>query len=88
MLDLPTIGPMVRDYRAGFGMPRKAKVIALTMMWVAIAISSYALREHVGWVVVIVVLGIVGTAFILRRTPTREKVMTERGLTPPPVPGT
>lgn len=86
VLDLPTIGPMVRDYRAGFGMPRKAKVIALTMMWVAIVLSSYVLRDRTAWVVVILVLGIAGTAFILWRTPTREKVIAERGLEPPPVP--
>jgi uncharacterized membrane protein YbaN (DUF454 family) len=25
VLDLPTVGPMVRDYRAGLGMPRRPR---------------------------------------------------------------
>ena len=35
VLGLPHIGPMVRNYRDGLGMPRRAKVAALSMMWVA-----------------------------------------------------
>ena len=29
LLDLPGVGPLVRDYRAGLGMPRSAKVTAI-----------------------------------------------------------
>lgn len=29
LLSLPKVGPLVRDYRSGLGMPRKAKIIAL-----------------------------------------------------------
>jgi uncharacterized protein len=32
VLQLPRVGPMVRDYRAGKGMPRSAKVTATVMM--------------------------------------------------------
>ena len=32
VLDLPKIGPLVRDSRAGLGMPRRAKVVAIAMI--------------------------------------------------------
>ena len=40
VLDLPKVGPLVRDYRAGLGMPRRAKVMAIAMMLTACSISS------------------------------------------------
>ena len=71
VLDLPRIGPMVRAYRSGLGMPRRAKVLALSMMWVAIAFSSVALRQRPLLVVALVAVGLVGSAYILWRVPTR-----------------
>ncbi|HUC31762.1 MAG TPA: YbaN family protein [Ilumatobacteraceae bacterium] len=80
VLDLPRIGPMVRDYRAGLGMPRRAKVVAITMMWVAIALSSYLLRDN-GWLVAgVVALGVVGTVYLVWRVPTREAVAAARSI--------
>jgi len=32
VLGLPAIGPTVRDYRLGLGMPRRAKVVAISMI--------------------------------------------------------
>lgn len=78
VLDLPTIGPLVRDHRAGLGMPRRAKVIALAMMWAAIALSSLALRAVPVVLVAVVALGLVGTAYIRWRVPTREQVLVAR----------
>ena len=42
VLSLPTIGPLVRDHRAGLGMPRRAKVLAIGMMLAACSLSSWA----------------------------------------------
>jgi len=75
VLSLPGIGPLVADHRAGLGMPRRAKVIALSMMWAAIVLSGLALRERWPIVAVIVALGVGGTLYILRRVPTRERVL-------------
>ena len=70
VLDLPTIGPLVSDYRAGRGMPRRAKVVAVGTMWTAILISVISLGP--GWIsAVIVSLGLVGSWYILVRTPTK-----------------
>jgi uncharacterized membrane protein YbaN (DUF454 family) len=74
VLDLPRIGPLVADYRAGLGMPRRAKVLALTTMWVAIAISTFALRDRPWIVAAVVGAGVVGTVYLGWRVPTRPGV--------------
>ena len=77
VLNLPTIGPLVRDHRAGLGMPRRAKVVAITMMLVACAISSWSLGS---WPLAAVIMGagLVGTAYVAWRVPTRERVLAEQ----------
>ncbi len=74
VLDLPRIGPLVRDHRAGLGMPRRVKVVALATMWAAIVLSGLALRHRLPLVAGVLALGLVGTAYILWRVPTRERV--------------
>lgn len=80
VLGLPHIGPLVRDHRAGLGMPRRAKRLAITMMWAAIAVSALTLRRQPTVLVAcIVALGLGGTAYLLRRVPTREHVLAAQG---------
>ena len=71
VLDLPRIGPMVRDHRAGLGMPRRVKRVAISMMWVAVTVSAVMLRERWWLVVGLIALAIVGTSYIVWRVPTR-----------------
>ncbi len=72
VLDLPHVGPLVRDHRAGLGMPRRAKVTAIAMMWVAIAVSSWMLRDRWPVAALVAALGVVGTWYLLRRVPTKR----------------
>lgn len=37
----PKLGPWVRDYLDGQGIPRKAKVYSISLMWLSIALSCY-----------------------------------------------
>ena len=76
VLNLPKIGGTVRDYRAGLGMPRRSKIIAVTMI-VAVSTLSAVLT---GWPVgaAIAVLGLAGALFVTFLVPTRERVMEER----------
>ncbi|WP_324734090.1 YbaN family protein [Pseudomonas paeninsulae] len=37
----PRLGPWVRDYLDGQGIPRKAKVYSISLMWLSIALSCY-----------------------------------------------
>jgi hypothetical protein len=78
VLDLPRIGPMVRDHRAGLGMPRRAKVIAVSMIVVAVGLSvTFAIDP---WPIraVVLLLGAVGVLYITVRVPTRERVLEQR----------
>jgi uncharacterized protein len=77
VLSLPKIGPMVRDYRAGLGMPRRAKVLAIGMMLAACVLSSWALGS---WPAAAVILGAgaIGTWYVGWRIPTREVVVQGR----------
>ncbi len=69
-----TLGPTVRAYRAGYGIRRRIKILAISVMMisvgfaVAFAIDSTVLR------VLLVSLAAVGAAFILTR-PTTEDVL-------------
>jgi uncharacterized membrane protein YbaN (DUF454 family) len=74
VLGLPRIGPLVRDYRAGLGMPRKAKVFAIATIAVVCTISAL-LVGSVGIKVAIVGLGVIGCAYVAWRVPTRERVL-------------
>ena len=48
MLGLPHVGPLVRDYRSGLGMPRRAKATASTAIAIAVLLSAAALATWPG----------------------------------------
>jgi len=77
VLGLPTIGPLVRDHRAGLGMPRRAKIIAVAMMLTACSLSSWSLGSR-PLAAVIMGAGAVGTWYVGWRVPTRERVLADR----------
>jgi uncharacterized membrane protein YbaN (DUF454 family) len=78
VLDLPAVGPLVRDHRAGLGMPRRAKVIACSMIVVACTLSAVVGLDRWALRVAVVALGLVGVAWILWRIPTRETILAAR----------
>lgn len=78
VLTRPGVGPMVRDYRAGLGMPRRAKVIAVTMLVVSCGLSAAFGVDRLAVRLVILGAGAVGVAWILWRVPTRETVLARR----------
>lgn len=78
VLDLPRIGALVRDHRAGLGMPLRAKQLATATVAVAITASGVTLRATPVLVGVVVALALVGVATIWFRVPTRERVLAAR----------
>ena len=72
LLSLPVVGRMVSDYRAGLGMRRRAKIMATSMIVIAVglstglAIDSWTLRA------IVLAAGAVGVAYVSWRVPTRE----------------
>jgi uncharacterized membrane protein YbaN (DUF454 family) len=74
VLDLPRIGPMVRDHRAGLGMPRRAKTFAVSMIVVFAGASALA-AGHPALSVTIATAGLFGVWYVTSRVPTRERVL-------------
>jgi uncharacterized protein len=77
VLDLPGVGPLVRDHRAGLGMPRRAKVVAIGMMLTACSLSSWAIGSPAA-AAVILGAGAIGTWYVGWRVPTREAELARR----------
>jgi uncharacterized membrane protein YbaN (DUF454 family) len=76
VLSLPSIGPLVRDHRAGLGMPRRAKLVAIGSMLVACSLSALAVGNPL-IAAVVLAAGVVGTWYIGWRVPTRESLPPE-----------
>lgn len=74
VLEHPRFGPTVRAYRAGYGIPRRIKVIAVTLMLISVGFSVvFAVNNN--WMrAVLLGLAAYGTWFILTR-PTTEDVI-------------
>lgn len=77
VLDLPAVGPMVRDHRAGLGMPRRAKAVAIAMMLTACGLSSWALGSPLA-AAIILGFGAIGTWYVGWQVPTREAELARR----------
>lgn len=70
ILDLPGVGPHVRAYRDGDGMPKRAKITALTMMTAAVVFAA-GFAIEIWWArLLVVTAGVVGWWFLLWRVPT------------------
>ena len=78
VLDLPRIGPMVRDSRAGLGMPRRAKVVAIAMIVLFAGGSGLFLIPNRVVGAVVVALGVVGVLYVGLKVPTKETVLARR----------
>lgn len=81
VLNLPRIGPMVGDYRAGLGMPKRAKVIAVSMIAAFVTLSVVVFIGGWPWRLLVLALGVIGVAYIAVRVPTRERVLEQRSST-------
>ena len=77
VLDLPGVGPLVRDHRDGLGMPRRAKVVAVGMMLSACGLSAWAVGTPIV-AAAILGAGAVGTWYVGARVPTREVELARR----------
>ncbi len=75
VLGLRGVGPMVRDHRAGLGMPRRAKVLATACIVLFVGLALWLAIEHPVLRGVVAAAAVVGVAVIWWRVPTREVVL-------------
>src|SRR5215216_7819463 len=72
------VGACFRDHRAGLGMPRRAKLIAISMIVVFVTLSVVVFIGTWPLRLVVLALGAIGIAYIAFRVPTRERVLEQR----------
>ena len=73
----PRFGPVLRDYRAGFGIPRQTKVVAVTAVMVTFAVTILLAVNSTWGRVAMIALAAAIVTYILSR-PTTEKVRAQR----------
>jgi uncharacterized membrane protein YbaN (DUF454 family) len=83
VLNLPGIGPMVSDYRSGLGMPRRAKVAAISCIVIAVGLSAGLAISNLWVRLIVVAVGLIGVWYVGWHVPTREQVLAERGVADP-----
>jgi hypothetical protein len=71
LLGHPSLGPMIRDYSDGQGVPLRAKIIAISALWISISISALFLIP-LFWVKVFLIAIGLGVTVYLLRLPMRE----------------
>jgi len=71
VLGLPQVGSLVQDYRAGLGMPRRAKTTAAVMIVVFVGLSAW-LVDNLVFRAVLLAAGVVGLWVVLARVPTKD----------------
>jgi uncharacterized protein len=70
----PTFGPTVRAYRAGYGIRRRVKIYAISLMLISVGFSVVFAVDSAGLRAFLLALAAVGAVFILTR-PTTEDVL-------------
>ncbi|MES2319512.1 MAG: YbaN family protein [Pseudomonadota bacterium] len=64
------LGTAIRDFEQGKGMPRKAKIMALVLLWVSLAFSMFQVRS-MPLVALLATVGAGVTAYLLLFVPTK-----------------
>lgn len=65
------LGPYIRDFQSGRGIPLRSKCIALALMWPSLALSAWIMP--VPWVRWLLLIPGIGVTIYLWRLPTRTR---------------
>ena len=68
LLQQPQLGPYIRNFEAGRGIPLRAKISALILMWGSLALSMWIVP--LAWVRLLLLLPGIGVTIYLCRLPT------------------
>lgn len=78
VLNRPGVGPLVRDYRAGLGMPFRAKLTAILSIGFAVALSAFLGFDRWSARVALIAIGLFGIWYVGWRVPGRDRLDTRR----------
>ena len=68
LLQQPQLGPYIRNFEAGHGIPMRAKITALILMWASLAVSMWIVP--LTWVRLLLLVPGIGVTVYLCRLPT------------------
>lgn len=66
LLEHPHLGPMIRGYLDGQGIPLRAKITAITLIWISIPVSVFFLIPLFWVKVFLIAIGLCVTVYLLR----------------------
>ena len=66
LLEHPRLGPLIKDYLEGQGMPLRAKITAIALIWTSIPLSVLFLISHDGIKLLLIAIGLAVTIYLLR----------------------
>ncbi len=72
LLEHPQLGPMVRSYLGGRGVPLRAKLTAIGLIWITIPISVLFFIPQIWVDILLIVIGLCLTIFLLRLPPPAD----------------
>ena len=64
-----TFGPYLKDYREGKGIPKKAKVLAVSMIIIFVSYSVFFAIEDFTLKITVGILGLIGLFYVLFKVP-------------------
>ena len=67
----PYLGPIIHEYQGGKGIPLRAKIIAIVLIWISIPFSAFFFTRFLWLRVLLLTIGICVTVYLLR-LPVRE----------------
>ncbi|MFV0284048.1 MAG: YbaN family protein [Castellaniella sp.] len=75
------LGPYIRDFQTGRGIPLRSKCVTLTLMWVSLALSAWIMP--VPWTRWFLLIPGIGVTIYLWRLPTRPSGDPDRTASDP-----
>ena len=72
-----TFGPYLKDYREGKGMPRNAKILAVSMIILFAGYASVFAIQDLLIKILVALLGLVGIFYIVLKVPVSEEIDNE-----------
>jgi uncharacterized membrane protein YbaN (DUF454 family) len=70
LINSKVLGAYIRNYREGKGMPMRAKIISLALLWASISLSFY--RVDLTYVRIILTCVLLGVSLLILRIPTYQ----------------
>ncbi|HIE49647.1 MAG TPA: DUF454 domain-containing protein [Gammaproteobacteria bacterium] len=72
LINNKTFGPYLRDYREGKGIPKKAKVLAVSMIIIFVSYAVFFGIESLNLKIAAGILGIAGLLYVLFKVPVSK----------------